>query len=173
MTPPLHGTISRLVHWNRDHAAALARIANDEDVSRYLLPGFPQPYTIGDATNWISQQEQAPEPSHFAIEEDGVLVGSIGLTWGTGERQGSAFVGYFLGRSFWGRGIATDALRTITAYAFSFPSIYRVWANVMAPNGASGRVLEKAGFLREAALKMAIIDRNGKRHDELIYSTLR
>lgn len=172
-TPPLRGNISELVLWNRSHAAALVRIANDESVARYLLPGFPQPYRIDDANNWIRQQEHASEPTHFAIEESGILVGSIGLTFGTNERAGSAFVGYFLGRMHWGRGIATDALKTITAYAFGFSSIYRVWANVMGPNFASSRVLEKAGFVREATLKAAIVDRNGDQHDEHIYATLR
>jgi RimJ/RimL family protein N-acetyltransferase len=43
----------------------------------------------------------------------------------------------------------------------------------MAPNVASARVLEKAGFTLEARMQLAICDRRGMIHDELIYARLR
>ena len=51
--------------------------------------------------------------------------------------------------------------------------MYRAWANVMAPNRASARVLQKAGYIHEATLRAAIVDREGARHDELIYARMR
>ncbi len=43
----------------------------------------------------------------------------------------------------------------------------------MAPNVASPRVLEKAGYKREATLTASIVDRDGDRHDEHIYAIVR
>ena len=148
----------------------LARIANDADVTRYMSPGFPYPYRLDDAVAWVEQQRRAEPQVHFAIECGGALTGGIGLTLGTVEHRGSAMVGYFLAKDHWGRGVATDAVRAITAYGLTLPDVSRLWANVMGPNAASMRVLEKAGYHAEAILHMALVDRYGNRHDEHIYT---
>jgi len=51
--------------------------------------------------------------------------------------------------------------------------VRRIWANVMEPNIASARVLEKSGYVLEARMRAAISDRRGAIHDELIYVRLR
>jgi RimJ/RimL family protein N-acetyltransferase len=72
------------------------------------------------------------------IEADGLVVGSIG-SWDAGEDRA---VGYWLGRDYWGRGYATEALR-----AFLEVDPFRpLTAYVAVQNVASRRVLEKAGF---------------------------
>ena len=73
-----------------------------------------------------------------AIVVDDDVAGTIG-SWGDpGERE----VTYWIGRSYWGRGIATDALRAFLAIERSRP----LRARVAADNVASRRVLEKCGF---------------------------
>lgn len=72
------------------------------------------------------------------IEAEGVVVGSIG-SWDAGEDRA---VGYWLGRDFWGRGFATEALRSFLEVDTSRP----LTAYVAVQNVASRRVLEKAGF---------------------------
>lgn len=169
----LRGAACRITTWRFDHADALASIANDRTVIKYLSSRIPHPYTRADAAAWIAMNRDLDAPSHFAIEVDAALVGSIGYDLGTGERRGTAVVGYYVRPSAWGRGIATEALRLVTAHVFASPAIHRVWANVMAPNAASARVLEKAGFACEARLRASILDRDGERHDELIYARTR
>ena len=78
-------------------------------------------------------------------------------------------IGYWLGKKFWGRGIGSDALRTLTAHAVAELRPRRLWANVMSANAASARVLERAGYAREAVLARSIVDRHGGVHDKLIY----
>jgi RimJ/RimL family protein N-acetyltransferase len=85
------------------------------------------------------------------------------------EHAGNVAIGYWIGRRFWGRGIASDALRALSAHAIETLRPRRLWANVMGANAASARVLEKAGYLREAVLARAIVDREGNAHDELIF----
>jgi hypothetical protein len=65
---------------------------------------------------------------NFAIVVDGAAVGGIGLTLGTDVSRRSGEIGYWLGPPFWGRGIATEALRAVTDYAFTTPDICRLVA---------------------------------------------
>jgi RimJ/RimL family protein N-acetyltransferase len=72
------------------------------------------------------------------IVADGEVAGTIG-SWGDpGERE----VTYWIGRSFWGKGIATGALRAFLTVDPARP----LHARVAADNIASRRVLEKCGF---------------------------
>ena len=72
------------------------------------------------------------------IVVDGHVAGTIG-SWGDpGKRE----VTYWIGRSYWGKGIATDALTAFLAVDRSRP----LYARVAADNVASRRVLEKCGF---------------------------
>ena len=74
----------------------------------------------------------------LAIVADGELAGSLGVFPDVGKRA----VGYWIGREFWGRGIATDALRLFLARDAERP--LHAW--VKDTNAASIRVLEKCGF---------------------------
>lgn len=69
---------------------------------------------------------------------DGRVAGNI-VSW---ERDGRREVGYWLGRDFWGRGVATRALGAFLEGVVARP----VYAYVAAHNVASERVLEKCGF---------------------------
>ena len=72
------------------------------------------------------------------IDVDDDVAGTIG-SWGdSGERE----VTYWIGRSYWGKGIATDALKAFLAIDRSRP----LHAHVASDNVASRRVLEKCGF---------------------------
>ena len=62
-----------------DDAEALARYANNRNVSRNLREAFPYPYTRSDAENWISYATvQSPE-TNFAIASPTEAIGGIGL----------------------------------------------------------------------------------------------
>jgi RimJ/RimL family protein N-acetyltransferase len=74
------------------------------------------------------------------IEVDGRVAGTIG-SW---EQDGRQFVGYWLGRDFWGRGLATAALAELVQELKVRP----LYAYVATSNVGSIRVLEKCGFAR-------------------------
>jgi RimJ/RimL family protein N-acetyltransferase len=74
------------------------------------------------------------------IDVDGEVVGNIG-SW---EQDGLQLVGYWLGREFWGRGLATAALTELAQELNTRP--LHAW--VATSNGGSIRVLEKCGFVR-------------------------
>jgi RimJ/RimL family protein N-acetyltransferase len=157
--------------WRLADALVLPALANDPDVSRFLLPLFPSPYRLHDAQEWVRSNADADPVLNFAIEHDGTLAGAVGLTIGEAAqgRAGVASIGYWIGKPFWGRGIATDAVTMLAEHAFARLGVRRLWANIMAGNGASARVLEKAGFAREATLRGSMVGRDGVIHDEVIY----
>ena len=75
------------------------------------------------------------------IVADGSVAGNIGC-W---EQDGQRLLGYWVGREFWGRGVATKALVQFLDEVPDRP----VLAHVATSNTGSVRVLEKAGFRRD------------------------
>jgi RimJ/RimL family protein N-acetyltransferase len=158
--------------WAESDAKALIRHADDREVWRNVRDRFPHPYTAADAENWLTFATRQDPPMHFAIEVDGEAAGGIGFTIGEDVHARTAEIGYWLGRAVWGRGIATEALSAVTAHAFAAHPLDRLQACVFAWNPASVRVLEKAGYVREALLRRAVT-KDGETTDMLIYGILR
>jgi ribosomal-protein-alanine N-acetyltransferase len=155
-----------------DDAAELARLANDREIWRNLKDRFPHPYAVEHANAFITFcQSQTPE-SNFAIDVDGRIAGVIGFEHKDDVWRRSVELGYWLGRDYWHRGIAAQAVRALTAWAFSQWDIDRVWAGVFDWNAASARVLEKSGFAFEARLRKSAF-KEGRIVDELIYAIVR
>ena len=79
-----------------------------------------------------------------------VLVGSIGLK-NIDLINKKANLGYWIGKQYWGRGIATECVGLIINYAFSSSDLglKEVIAYVFPENKASIRVLEKNGMKRK------------------------
>ena len=131
----------------------LVTLANNKNVSRYLVYTFPYPYTRTDAEWWIETGSTENGAITKAIEYDGQLVGSIGFQPQTGWKAHTAEIGYWLGEPYWGKGIASEALRMMTEIAIEDFDYRKLFAPVLAPNRASMRVLEKGGYRLEGILK--------------------
>lgn len=156
-TLELPGLTARLRPWQPTDAGALARHANDADVARYLRDVFPHPYGLADAQQYLSLvTDPASTELTVAIEVGGEAAGSISLLFQTDISRRSAEIGYWLGRQFWGRGLATAAVRAVSEYGLAHFDLVRLYATVYAPNLASARVLEKAGYTLEGRLRQAV-----------------
>lgn len=132
--------------WPEDAAAITAGIS-DWDVVR-MLAHAPHPYTQADAMDFITRVSDGDPHPVFVIlgreGDDAPLVGGIGLH--RDEAAGAYELGYWLARSAWGRGYATEAARAVLELAFEGLRLPRVIAGHYLDNPASGRVLEKLGF---------------------------
>ncbi len=161
-----------LREWRRGDEPSLVRHANNRKVWINVRDSFPFPYTPADAKAWVRRASSDALNQVFAIDVDGFAVGAIGLRPGEDVHRLSAEIGYWLGEEFWNRGIATEAVNSVTAYAFESLGMTRVHAEVFEWNTASMRVLEKAGFVKEGVLaKSAIKDR--KVIDQVVYARVR
>jgi RimJ/RimL family protein N-acetyltransferase len=81
-----------------------------------------------------------PDAIHRTIEADGEVAGNV-VSWIGDEGR---LVGYWVSRDYWGKGIATAALRAFLDEVLERP----LWALVHAENAGSIRVLEKNGFVQ-------------------------
>lgn len=145
-------------------AAALHRLVNDWAVVRNLsrLP-FPYPRKLAD--DWIdSTAKQMIEGTgyHLAItgQEDGAeLLGCVGLRLDTTPETGN--VGYWVGRRFWGHGVAGEAVARIARWSLANLDLQRLEAHVALDNPASAAVLRRAGFRETGRGEEAFLARGG------------
>ena len=160
-------------HWRLEDASQLPPLAGDRRVSGNMRDAFPYPYGLPEAERFLSMATAMSPQTYFAIEVDGRVAGGIGyVLHGDVERVG-AEVGYWLGVEFWGRGLATAAVRAVTRFAFAtHPELERVYAVPFASNPASARVLEKAGYLLEGTLRRSAI-KDGRVLDQWMYAIVR
>ncbi len=129
-------------------APAIRRLAGDWEVARYTAR-IPHPYEDGMAESWLASLQQPTDEDAeivLAVERraDGAFLGCIGLS--PDPAAGTAEVGYWLGRPFWGQGYATEALAAFVGFAFDHFGLAQVTASAMPENRGSIRVQEKVGF---------------------------
>lgn len=89
------------------------------------------------------------EAYEWHIFADETLVGQIVLEWPSRSRS-TYNVGYCVDYDYWGKGIATEALKQVVDYAFNVMGIHKLHGDNDSDSPASGRVMEKAGFTKEA-----------------------
>lgn len=117
-------------------AQSIAHHANDRDIAKFLLV-MPHPYTVEDAQAYIEMSQASDKPGqNYAICLDDEAVGCIGTI---GE------FGYWLGRAYWGKGLATEAGLAVLHCHFDVDG-WDLDSSHSVENAASGRVLGKCGF---------------------------
>jgi ribosomal-protein-alanine N-acetyltransferase len=135
----------------------LVILANNEELSRYLLYTFPHPYTRADAEWWISSGSKENGAATRVIVYRGELAGLVGITPQRGWRNHLGEIGYWVGNEYWGKGIATSALKQMTDYGFVNLRLKKLYAPILAPNVASMRVAAKCGYQLEGILKAEVV----------------
>lgn len=158
--------------WRRGDEEALIRHANNPNVARNMRDRFPHPYTSADAQWWIAHASAQSPSTDFAIVVDGEAAGGIGFILQEDVARRSVEIGYWLGEAYWGRGIATDAVRALSEHIFANLDICRIYSTVFELNPASIRVLEKAGYEYEGRQRKAVT-KNGETLDALMYALIK
>jgi RimJ/RimL family protein N-acetyltransferase len=158
--------------WENKDAQAIAAYANNRKIWLNLRDGFPSPYTPRDAEQFIAKVNQADPRTVFAIATETEAIGSIGLVLGSDVHRYTAEIGYFLAEPFWGKGIMTQAVHYFTTWAIQKFRLHRISAEPYAPNRASRRVLEKAGYVYEGTCRSSVF-KNGEIMDQAVYSCIR
>jgi RimJ/RimL family protein N-acetyltransferase len=156
--------------WQSGDEQSLVENANNYNIWKNMKDVFPHPYTITDAYEWINIAADSAE--NFAIEVNSKAVGGIGVLLKDDIYRKNAEIGYWLGEAYWGNKIISTAIMDVVKYTFANYDIHRIYAGVFEYNVASMRVLEKAGFVKEAVLKKSLT-KEGKLFDEHIYAKYR
>jgi ribosomal-protein-alanine N-acetyltransferase len=149
--------------WKMEDLSTLVKLANNIKISRTMRDHFPFPYTREAGIDWISFNLSIHPPLHYAIVVNSLLAGGAGLIPKTDVNRKSVEIGYWLGESFWGKGIATIAVKQLTDYILSNLDVVRITAEVFSNNPASMKVLEKSGYFLEGIQQQAVF-----KHNELL-----
>ncbi|PSS01430.1 Acyl-CoA N-acyltransferase protein [Actinidia chinensis var. chinensis] len=114
-----------------------------------------------------------PHPWFRAICLGDRAIGTISVSQNPGIGDSCrGEIGYVLGSKYWGKGIATRAVKMVAADIFvEWPHLERLEALVDVDNKGSQRVLEKAGFVREGVLRKYFLQK-GRARDMVIFSLL-
>lgn len=155
--------------------SALVRHANNAKVAANMRDRFPHPYTADAGQAWLDTVAELRPMLAFALAErvSDELIGGIGMFRLADVHRIDAELGYWIGEQHWGKGIATEAVRTLCRWAYDeLDWLERIHASVYSWNPASARVLEKAGFTFEGRLRRSVL-KNGELLDQLIYALLR
>ena len=129
-------------------AADMYEYAKRSDVTEYLLwePHDTELYTY-KYLSYIQSRYRAGDFYDWAItrRDSGKMIGTCGFTRINGEAN-SAEVGYVINPSFWGCGLATEAVAAIVRFGFEELHLHRIEARYMVGNDRSRRVMEKLGM---------------------------
>jgi len=135
---------------SRDDAPEIVKHLSDREISDNLRK-VPNPYTLKDAYDWFDRYDEEkldPEtsPIRFAIRENasGKMIGDLAVRH---LKDRTFFVGYWLAKEYWGKGIMSNALKAVLDIVRSeYPKVEKLVAGARIGNWASRRVLEKNGF---------------------------
>ncbi|WP_240687318.1 GNAT family N-acetyltransferase [Amycolatopsis suaedae] len=155
----------------------LVELDSDPEVMRFLtgeptpratieneaLPSILRAYASGPAGRWATHERSTGE-----------FVGWLALDPPADGSVTDVELGYRLKRSVWGRGYATEGARGLVEYGFGALGVRRIWAQTMAVNTASRRVMEKAGLRYVRTFHVHFDDPlPGTEHGEVEYELLR
>ena len=135
-----------LVPVSEEHAPWLQKLASDPAISDTTR--LPSPYPDNGARQWIQYvvpRHAAGTEYAFSIFAGTEIVGVIGFTDLDGQNRSAEF-GYWIGKPFWGRGLASEAGSRALRFIFEATDTACVTAMVLDRNLASRRVLGKLGF---------------------------
>jgi RimJ/RimL family protein N-acetyltransferase len=139
------------------------------------LPWCHANYAIGEARSWIESQVSAfakGEEHEFAIfGPSGRYAGGCGINLIV-QSQRRANLGYWVRSSEMGKGVAVAAVRLVATWAFQNTALERLEIVVAVGNTRSQRVAEKAGAVREGALRRRLF-LHDTFHDAIMYSLVR
>ncbi len=177
-TPPLSLTTERLTLRppRPEDAEQLHRLVNDWAVVR-MLSRLPFPYPRDLTDEWIGStavQRAAGTATHLVItgEEDGqeLVIGCVGLRLDLKPRTGH--LGYWVGRRYWGHGVATEAAGRFARWGLANLDIDRIEAHVAEDNPGSAAVLRRIG-LREVGTGLETFRARGGQHPVLRFEATR
>ncbi|HKC76967.1 MAG TPA: GNAT family N-acetyltransferase [Gaiellaceae bacterium] len=161
----------RLEPFGVEHVGGVRAMLADAELVRFTR--IPDPVPPGFAQAWLERYEEGRREGTreaFAVVDDaGVFLG-IALAPQIDRETATAELGYVVAPEARGRGVATEALRQLTAWAFEL-GMQRLELMIGVENEASKKVAERCGYRRDGVLRSAYF-KQGLREDTEIWSRL-
>jgi RimJ/RimL family protein N-acetyltransferase len=143
-----------------EDSKSLYENVKDYDIAKWTI-SIPHPYPKEGAISFIKQARkhlQSGLAYHLAIlsRDNSELMGVMSLI-GVNMRHRNAELGYWVGKDFWNKGIATEAALKMLEFGFQDLSLERISARCFQDNIPSIRVIEKIGMIYEGTFRKEIL----------------
>ena len=135
--------------WRENDAEALFKYASDPDVGPRA--GWPPHQSVEESLEII--RTVFGSETMWAVEwkETGEAIGCVGYLSASASNLkivgDQCEVGYWIAKPYWGKGICTEAMRLVVDYCIHEKGFTVLWGDYFPENPASGRVMEKCGFV--------------------------
>ena len=135
--------------WLDSDAEVLYKYASDPDVGPRA--GWPPHKSVEESLEIIRTLFHNDTTWAIVLKETGEAIGAIGYGPSCDcklpARDGEPIVGYWVAKPYWNQGICTEALRLMLDYIVNATDIPSLISGHFIENPASGRVMEKCGFI--------------------------
>ncbi len=146
-----------------DAAAMYKNWTSDDEVTRYLMWQTHPSVDVSRAvlTDWVSSySDEKYYQWAIVLKENGdEPIGSISAVH-MNEDISMVHIGYCIGKTWWHKGITSEALKTVMGFFFDKVEVNRIESRHDPRNPNSGKVMEKCGMKHEGTMRSA--DRNNQ-----------
>src|SRR4029450_1408396 len=124
---------------------------------------------VQEFIGWQHAQPRCQYQLAIILQTTHLLIGTCGIRMAIAHAQ-EAELGYELHPDSWGHGYATEAAWSMLAFGFGGLRLQRVWAQCLAENTASVRVLERLGMRQERCPQQQHTWIQHRRWDHVVYT---
>ena len=147
---------------------AMIALVNNWEITKWLS-NVPYPYLQSDGIGFVKRSKQKHETGssyNYLVFFQDTLVGGVGLSL---QENGIYDLGYWVGKQYWGQGIATEASYALLSFGFDNLRQTKIQAGYFDGNDASARVLKKLGFVNLGRTKFFSKSQNQVLCDHMMY----
>lgn len=117
--------------------------------------------------SWIRAYDKDKFKWIIELKDKNIAIGGIDVVK-LKKKENICEVGYCIGSKYWNNGYTTEALNRVLEYLFDECDLFLVEARHHATNIASGKVMEKAGMIKECELRSRVCIKNTSKLDDLV-----
>lgn len=147
--PILETTRLVLRPWRESDAGTLFKYASDPDVGPRA--GWPPHKSVEESLDVIRNVFSGEGMWAVELRETSEAIGCVGYLPASCSNldieENHCEIGYWLAKPYWGKGICTEAMQAVVNYCFNVKGFSVLWGDFFPENPASGRVMEKIGFV--------------------------
>lgn len=135
--------------WRESDAATLFKYASDPDVGPRA--GWPPHQSVDESLELIKTVFSGEGMWAVELKETSEAIGCVGYLPTAASNldidEDQCEVGYWIAKPYWNKGICTEAMLAVVDYCFNVKGFEVLWGDYFPENPASGRVMEKCGFI--------------------------
>lgn len=158
----------RLILFDESHLRGFEGMLDDRDIKRFTRLPVPAPADF--PRTWLERYEEGRRDGTseaFAIVDDAGEFLGCAMAFGIESDARTAELGYVVAPAARGRGVATAALRLLTAWGFTERGLLRLELVISVDNEASKLVAARSGYVREGVLRSLYVKQDVREDHEL------